>query len=139
MSRPPTDPAALDAALRSLRRSALIALALFALGIGVLALRSGAEPGPEVDRRVTWGALALAGASILSRRSLRAPASARAFLFTQVASILCAVGLGLLGALLAIRAGQWQVGLLYDLAAALLLVRAPVRFTLASPLREGRD
>lgn len=139
VSTPAADPGSLDASLRSLRRSALVALALFALGIGLLALRAGAEPGAEVDRRVALAALALAGASILLRRSLRARASARSFVIRQVASVLCAVGLGLLGALLAMREGQWQVGLLYNLAGALLLLRPPARFTLARSPRAPVD
>ena len=113
-------------------------MALCALGIGLLALGSGAEPNEDVDRRVTLAALALAGVSILTRRSLPGRGNPRVFVVCQVASVLGAVGLGLLGALLAIRAGQWQVGLLYSFAAALLLLRPPARFSVA-PLPRGRD
>jgi hypothetical protein len=128
------DPGPLDASLRALRRSALVAVALCAGGIALLALGSDAPQGGEVDRRVGVAALALAGASILTRRSLPRAERPRAFVALQVASVLCAVGLALLGALLAIRDAQWQIGLLYQLAAALLLLRPPARFPFA-PLR----
>lgn len=131
VSAPRPDPDALSATLQRLRRSALIAVALFALGIGLFAFASGSELSAEVDRRITFSALALAGASILTRRSLPRPGSSRSFVAMQVASVLCAVGLGLLGALLAVRAGQWQVGALYNVAAALLLLRPPARFEVA--------
>jgi TRAP-type C4-dicarboxylate transport system permease small subunit len=113
------------ASLRSLRRSGLVAIAMFALGIGWIALRAEGEPDANVDRRITYVALALAGVSILTRRTLPGAASPRAFVATQIASVLCSVGLGLLGAVLAVRHGQWQVGLLYNVAAALLLFRVP--------------
>jgi hypothetical protein len=138
VSAPAPGPDSLDASLRTLRRSALLALAVCALGIGLLALRSSVPQDTSVDRRITLTALVLAAASILTRRSIRAPASAGVFFGTQVASVLCAVGLGLLGGLVAVRTGQWQVGLLYNLAAALLLVRPPARLSLP-PRRAPRD
>lgn len=129
------DPAPVVASLRSLRRSALFAVALFALGIGLIALRSGGVTTGDVDRRVTYAALALAGISILTRRSPGAAGNPRVFVATQVASVLAAVGLGLLGAVIALRAGPWQVGLIYNLAALLLLFRPPASFALAPPRR----
>ena len=124
------------ASLRSLRRSGLFALGMFALGIGWVAIRSDGAPGADVDPRVTYAALALAAVSILTRRTLPGSSSPRAFVATQIASVLCSVGLGLLGAVLAVRHGQWQVGLLYNVAAALLLFRAPART--APPPPRGR-
>ena len=125
------------ASLRSLRRSALLAIAMFAVGVGWIALRAGDEPPTEVDRRITYVALALAGVSILTRRTLPGSASPKAFVATQITSVLCSVGLGLLGAVLAVRYGQWQVGLLYNVAAALLLFRVPGRAA-APPLPRAR-
>jgi hypothetical protein len=124
------------ASLRSLRRSALIAIAMFALGIGWIAYRADGEPDANVDRRIIYVALALAGVSILTRRSVPSTASPRAFVAAQIASVLCSVALGLLGAVLAARHGQWQVGLLYNVAAALLLFRGPA--ATAAPLARGR-
>jgi hypothetical protein len=123
------------ASLRSLRRTGLIAVALFALGIGLVALRADGETAGDVDRRVTYAALALAGVSILTRRSLSPSSSARSVVLSQVASVLSAVGLGLLGAVLAIPSGAWQVGLLYNAAAALLLFRPAALLSAPRPPR----
>jgi hypothetical protein len=138
MSAPAPTPAPhpLDAALMRLRRSALIAIGVCGLGIASLSFVGTAEPAGEVDRRVTWTALGLAAASILTRRSVPGARSPRAFVGLQLASILLAFGLALLGGLLATRGGHWQVGLLYNVAAALLLVRPLAR--LAPPPRPGR-
>jgi hypothetical protein len=124
------------ASLRSLRRSGLIAIGMFALGIAWIAMRAEGTPDGNVDARVTYVALALAAVSIFTRRTLPGSASPRTFVATQVASVLCSVGLGLLGAVLAVRHGEWQVGLLYNLAAALLLFRVPARS--APPPPRGR-
>jgi hypothetical protein len=124
------------ASLRSLRRSALIAVGMFTLGIGWIAYRADAEPEASADHRITYLALALAGVSILTRRSVPNTTSPRAFVAAQIASVVCSVALGLLGAVLAARHGQWQVGLLYNVAAALLLFRAPAAS--AAPLPRGR-
>ena len=141
MGAPTHEPNPLDAALLRLRRNALIAIAACALGIGALAFLAkpdpSVDPNAPVDRRVVWTALALAAGSILTRRSVATTRSARGFVYLQMASILCAFGLALLGALLATRAGQWQVGLLYSVAAALLLVRAPVRLAAPPARRPG--
>jgi hypothetical protein len=136
VSAPGPAPHPLDASLQRLRRSALIAIGVCALGIAGLSLAApaGGQDTP-VDRRYTWTALALAAGSILTRRSVSGARSPRAFVGLQLASILLAFGLALLGGLLATRGGQWQVGLLYNVAAALLLARPLAR--LAPPRREG--
>ncbi len=122
------DPSGLDASLRRLRYSALIALAVCMVGIGLHAMRNEAS-GSELDRVFVWIALCLAAGSILMRRSA-ASGAPRAFVFLTIGSLLAAVALGLLGAWLAVRFDQIQPGILYNLAAALLLLRPPGRLVL---------
>jgi hypothetical protein len=129
VTAPSPDPSALETSLRSLRRSALLSVAVIALGIAVIGVRSHVDQGLGVDRPVTFGALALASVSVLARRSFGGAVSARAFVTRHVASVLAAVGLGLLGGFVALREGQWQIGLLYEVAAALLLFRPAERFS----------
>ena len=129
MAAPAPDPAALETSLRSLRRSALVSVAVIALGVAVIGLRSHVDQALGVDRPITFGALALASVSVLARRSFGGAVSARAFVMRHVTSVLAAVGLGLLGGFVALREGQWQIGLLYEIAAALLLFRPAERFS----------
>jgi hypothetical protein len=135
MAAPVPDPSALEASLRSLRRSALISVGVIALGVAVIGLRSDVDQGLGVDRPVTFVALALASVSVLARRSFGGAINARAFVARHVASVLAAVGLALLGGFVAVREGQWQIGLLYEIAAALLLFRPAERFSVV-PRRE---
>jgi hypothetical protein len=125
------DPSALDTSLRRLRYSALLALAACVVGIGLHAMRSDASDA-DLDRGFVWVAFGLAAGSILMRRSA-ASGSPRAFVFLTIGSLLSAVGLGLLGAWLAVRFDQIQPGILYNVAAALLLLRPPGRLVLAPP------
>lgn len=119
------DPQVLNDSLRRLHRSAIVSLAICAVGIGVLTLASDSPPPAEAADTWSIAALALAGTSILLRRSLVAPRSLRAFVYGSVISILGAVGLGLLGLYVALRESQMIVGLLYTLAGVLLLLRPP--------------
>ncbi|HVN36573.1 MAG TPA: hypothetical protein VMW19_00195 [Myxococcota bacterium] len=135
MAAPAPDPSALEASLRSLRRTALLSVGVIALGVAAIALRSDVDQRLGVDRPVTFGALALASVSVLARRSFGGAVSARAFVARHVASVLAAVGLALLGGFVALRDGQWQIGLLYEIAAALLLFRPAERFSVI-PRRE---
>jgi hypothetical protein len=132
------DPAVLVAALRSMRRRSLLALAVCAAGIAILGLTTTQHPDAPIDRRYPVSALGLAGLSILTRRGISGRASARTIVALHVTSCVGAVGLGLLGALLAAREGQAAVGLLYSAAGALLLVRPAEPFLLPRPPRPPR-
>jgi hypothetical protein len=125
------DPGPLDTSLRRLRFSALLALAACTLGIGLHALRAQSSDA-DLDRGFVWLAFSLAAASILTRRT-GAASGPRAFVALQITSNLAAVALGLLGAWLALRYDQIQAGLLYNVAAALLLLRPPARVVLSPP------
>jgi hypothetical protein len=135
MPTPAPDPAPVNDALRRLHRGAIASLALCAAGIGIAAL-AGSEPEPdrEVGRAYSWGALALAAIAILTRRAGggRAP-SLRRFVYTALASLIAAAGLGILGMLVALRESQSTVGLLYVLAGALLVLRPPPVLVRSAP------
>ena len=120
------DPSALNDSLRRLHRSAIVSLALCAVGIGIVVIASDA-PAPEADPgRYSLPALALAALAILTRRSAVGPRSSlRAFVYGSVVSMLGAVGLGLLGLFVTLRDQQATLGLLYALAGALLVLRPP--------------
>jgi hypothetical protein len=122
---PDLDPDALNDSLRRLHRSAIVSLAICAVGIGVVALASRPQPPAESTDIFSLVALALAAVAILLRRSLVAPRSLRAFVYGSVISMLGAVGLGLLGLYVALHQSQALVGLLYTLAGVLLLLRPP--------------
>jgi uncharacterized membrane protein len=130
------DPNALVAALRRPRHVALLVLAVCALATGVLTL---SEPmtGP-VDQRYTLAALALAAASIFTRRSVPGADPAR-LVALQRASCAAAALLGPLGLALAVREHQASVGLLYCVAGALLLLRPAPRFLAPRAAPPRRD
>ena len=131
MSSSAPNPGPLDTSLRRLRLTALLALAACTAGIGLHALRNPASDA-DLDRGFVWVAFSLAAVSILTRRTGTA-SGPRAFVALQIASNLAAVALGLLGAWLALRYDQIQAGLLYNVAAALLLLRPPARVVLSPP------
>jgi hypothetical protein len=126
------DPSPLDASLRRLRYSALLAVAACAAGIALHSFRAEEHAG-DVERGFVMLALALAGISILARRSVPRSSSPRSFVGLQVTSNLAAVALGILGAWLAVTHDHIQSGLLYNLAAVLLLLRPPPRLVVAPP------
>jgi len=131
-----TGPDDLIASLRRPRHAALLVLAACALATGVLAL-SEPETGP-VDRRYTVAALALAAASIFTRRSVPGTDPARLVTLQRVSCTAAAL-LGLLGLALAVRDQQASVGLLYCVAGALLLLRPAPRFLAPRPAPPRRD
>jgi hypothetical protein len=126
------DPSPLNDALRRAHRSALASVAICAVAIGAMMLASDARSQGEVDRVYSLVALGLAAGSMLARRSVgpRAP-RLRAFVYAALGSILCAVGLGVLGIVVALRTQEFSIGLLYALAGALLLLRPPPRLAQA--------
>lgn len=130
------DPNALVAALRRPRHVALLVLAVCALATGALSL-SGPRTG-SVDRRYTLAALALAAASIFTRRSVPGADPVR-LVALQRASCSAAALLGLLGLALAVREQQPSVGLLYCVAGALLLLRPAPRFLAPRAAPPRRD
>lgn len=130
------DPTPLNDALRQLHRSALVSLALCGIGIGLMAYNGG--PGGPFDAGASrWPALLLAALAIGLRRPRRlARRGLRPYLYGTVASLLAAVGLGVLGIVMASQA-QPAVGCLYALGGALLLFQPPARLVL--PKRPEAD
>lgn len=120
------DPSALNDSLRRLHRSAIVSLALCAIGIGIASIAGTSPPPDTTTARYSPLALALAAVAILLRRSSTGPRrSLRTFVYGSVVSLLGAVGLGLLGLFVALRESQLSMGLLYTLAGALLALRPP--------------
>ena len=134
MTSPTPDPTPLNDALRRAHRSALASVAICALAIGAMMLASDARSEDAADRRYSFVALGLAAGSMLARRSIGPRArNLRGFVYAALASMLCAVGLGVLGLVLVLRTQEFGTGLLYALAGALLLLRPPPRLTPAPP------
>jgi len=130
MTSPSPDPTPLNDALRRAHRSALASVAICALAIGAMMLASDASLDHVVDRRYSFVALGLAAASMLARRSVGPRArNLRSFVYASLASMLCAVGLGVLALVVALRTQEFGTSLLYALAGALLLLRPPPRLT----------
>jgi hypothetical protein len=122
----PASELALNRALRSVHRGVLAALAVCA---GVIALS--AEPGTTpisegTERSFTYVAVALAVASILTRRRPTAAiANPRAHVILSLASLLCAGGLGIAGVAFALAGGARSAALVYALAGAVFSLRPP--------------
>jgi hypothetical protein len=126
MSRVSIDPTPVNDALRRLHRSAIASLALCAVGVGVAAFGNEPAPRDELGDLYSWIALALAATAILTRRSVYRPArSLRSHVYSSLVSLMAATGLGILGLVVALREEQTTVALLYTLAGALLVLRAP--------------
>lgn len=126
MAAPSPDPTPLNDALRRLHRSAIASLALCAVGIGFVSFSSGEPPRDAVGSFYSWIALFLAGTAILTRRTSASPKrSLRGHVYGSLVSLMAAVGLGVLGLVVALREGQASVGLLYTLAGTLLVLRRP--------------
>lgn len=121
---PSPDASAWNDSLRRLHRSAVVSLALCALGIGMMTFTT-TPPADEVTSTYSLAALALAGLAIVLRPAVTSTRSLRSFVYGSVVSMLGAVGLGLLGLLVALRESQTSVGLLYALAGTLLVLRPP--------------
>jgi hypothetical protein len=132
MAAPLPDPSPLNESLRRAHRSALVSVAICALAIGGMMLGSETTGAGEVERSYSLAAIGLAAISLLARRSLGPRAQQlRGFVYATLASMLCAVGLGVLGIVVALRTQEFGVGLLYALAGALLLLRPPPRLVQA--------
>jgi hypothetical protein len=112
--------------LRGLHRGTLVALAVCA---GAIALC--AEPGTppisaETQRSYTIVAVALAAASILTRRRPSTPvANPGAHAILSSVSLLCAGGLGIAGVAFALAGGARNTALVYALAGAIFALRPP--------------
>jgi len=135
VTTPLPDPSPLNAALRRAHRSALVSVAVCALAIGAMMFAADAEVEAEgeVDRIYSFTALALAAISILARRAVGTRKQLRAYIYASLASMLGAVGLGVLGIVVAVGTEEFSVALLYALAGALLLLRPPPQLAPAEP------
>ena len=126
MTALPASELALNRALLRVHRSALVTLAVCA---GVIALSAAPET-PTISegtrRSFTYVAVALATASILTRRRPTAPiASPRAHVILSLASLLCACGLGIAGVAFAVAGGPRTTALVYALTGAIFALRPP--------------
>jgi len=133
VTTPTPDPSPLNAALRRAHRSALVSVAVCAVAIGAMMLASDGEATGEVDRLYSFTALGLAAVSILARRSVGARKKLRSYVYASLASMLGAVGLGVLGIVVAVGTNEFSFALLYALAGALLLLRPPPQLVPAAP------
>jgi len=122
----PASELAPNRALRSVHRGVLAALAVCA---GVIALSAAPETSPiseGTERSYTIVAVALAAASILTRRRPTASiANPRAHVIASLASLVCAGGLGIAGVALAFAGGARSTALVYALAGAIFALRPP--------------
>ena len=104
-------------------------LAALAVCAGVIALSAEPETSPiseGTERSYTYVAIALAVASILTRRRPTAPiANPRTHVILSLASLLCAGGLGIAGVAFALAGGPRTTALVYALAGAIFALRPP--------------
>jgi len=126
MTEPSASELAQNRALRSVHRGVLVALAVCA---GVIALSAEPETLPTsegTERSFTYVAVALAVASILTRRRPTASiANPRAYVILSLASLLCAGGLGIVGVAFALAGGARGTAIVYALAGAIFSLRPP--------------
>ena len=119
-------------ALRRVHRALLAFLVLCALAI---AATGSAEGSGTVDLRYTLAAIALAGASILTRRVTRTDAPSPWHARLSLASLLLAGAIGVVGAALAASGGPRRTALLYVLGSAILSLRSPLAAAARGPGR----
>jgi hypothetical protein len=126
MTASPAPELALNRALRSVHRAVLATLTVCA-GVIALATEPGSPPISEgAERSFTLGAVALATASIVTRRRPTAPiAHPRNHVILSLASLLCACGLGILGVVFAMAGGPRGTALVYALVGAIFSLRPP--------------
>ena len=126
MTALPASELALNRALLRVHRSVLTTLAVCA---GVIALSAEPETptiSEDTRRCFTYTAIALAVASILTRRRPTAPiGSPRTHVILSLASLLCACGLGIAGVAFAVAGGARTAALVYALAGAIFSLRPP--------------
>jgi hypothetical protein len=117
---------ALNRALRGVHRGVLVTLAVCA---GVIALSAEPETpsiSQDTARLFTYVAVGLAAASILTRRRPTGSiANPSAHVALSLTSLLCAGGLGVVGAALAVAGGARTAALVYVGAGALFSLRPP--------------
>ena len=122
----PASELALNRALRSVHRGVLGALAVCACAIALSAEPETSPISEGTERSYTTIAIALAAASILTRRRPAAPISnPRTHVILSLASLACAGGLGIAGVAFALAGGARSTALVYALAGALFALRPP--------------
>jgi hypothetical protein len=126
MTVSPTSETSPNRALRSVHRGVLGALAVCAV-VTALSAKPGTSSISEGEQRsYTTVAVALAAASILTRRRPSARVvNPRLHLISSLASLLCAGGLGVAGVALALAGGARSTALVYALAGAIFALRPP--------------
>jgi hypothetical protein len=126
MTASPASGLALNRALRRVHRSVLATLAVCAVVIAVSAEPEGPTRPDGAGRSITYAAVALAAASILTRRRSTAPvANPRAHVALCLVSLLAACGVGIAGVAAAVAGGPRTSALVYVLAGAIFALRPP--------------
>lgn len=126
MTALPESELALNRALLRVRRSVLVTLAVCAVVIAASAEPDSPTISESAQRTFTYVALALAVASILTRRRpAAAVANPRVYVVLSLASLLCACGLGIAGVAFALAGGPRTGALVYALVGAIFSLRPP--------------
>jgi FtsH-binding integral membrane protein len=129
MTAPPTNPDALNQLLRRVHRGVLATLAVCAV---VVWLTTAADAMEVTPRGYVWAAVALAALAILLRPFRTVPlGNPKIALARVLISLLCAVGVGLVGVASAAAGGPRTTALGYALAGAIFALRAPARIEIS--------
>lgn len=129
MTAPPTNPDALNQALRRVHRGVLAALAVCAV---VVWLTTAADAIEVTPRGYVWAAVALGAVAILVRPFRTAPLGNPKLVVARIVlSLLSAAGVGLVGVASAAAGGPRTTALGYALAGAIFALRAPARIEIS--------
>ena len=125
---------ALNRALRSVHGSVLATLAVCAIAIALAEPPEAPAGAPSIPRGTTYVAVALAVASIATRRRHATPGtSARTYVGLSLTSLLCAGGVGVVGVTAALAGGPRAQALAFVLAGAVFALRPPAPVALRPP------
>jgi len=129
MTAPPTNPDALNQALRRVHRGVLATLAVCAV---VVWLTTAADAIEVTPRGYVWAAVALGAVAILVRPFRTLPLGNPKLAVARILlSLLCAAGVGLVGVASAAAGGPRTTALGYALAGAIFALRAPARIEIS--------
>jgi hypothetical protein len=134
MTTVPDSQLAHNRALRSVHRSVLATLAVCAVAIALAEPPETPAGAASIPRGTTYVAVALAVASIATRRRQATPGTdARTYVGLSLASLLCAGGVGIVGVAVALAGGPRTQALAFVLAGAVFALRPPAPLALRPP------